>query len=199
MSMPAAAKNYLQQSGWVVQPRVPALCSVQTTLEEEPMENVVRLSKRLVPVEQIAVIEPFVAPADYPLRTTKQFNARVVLLDRVSILSEASPEQLSQDYGFRFVPKDRVGTNPAIAFRVEEFAPAENFAPSKPYLSRLVWKDRNGSQQSKLMLSTPEELLSIVVRGEDMDQSTEPGRPTRARAGRRNKPRRSSAPRPEPV
>ena len=56
------------------------------------MDNVIRIAKRLIPIEQIALFEPFIAPTDPPLRTEKEFKARIVLLDRVSILSEETPK-----------------------------------------------------------------------------------------------------------
>jgi hypothetical protein len=186
MSQPEQ-KNSFQQRDHVAQPQLPGVCSAQTTREEK-MFNVVRLSKRLVPVEHIALFEPFVPPTDPPLRTSREFKGRVVLLDRVSVLSEQTPEELSELYGFRFVKGDRVGTNPSIPYRVETFTPAENFRPTKEYLSRLVWNDREGNTQSKLMLSSPEELIAVAVRGEsdaDMSQvlpSPEAKRPRRARA-----------------
>lgn len=150
------------------------------------MENVIRIAKRLIPIEQIALVEPFIAPTDPPLRTEKEFKARIVLLDRVSILSEETPEELAEAHNFRFVSKDRVATNPSVAFSVEEFEPAENFKPVKPFLSRLLWSDSNGNARSKLMLASPEELLSIVVRGEvgldDGDLQSAPAKPKRKRA-----------------
>jgi hypothetical protein len=154
------------------------------------MENVIRVAKRIIPIEQIALIEPFVAPTDPPLRTDKEFKARIVLLDRVSVLSEEAPEELAEAHSFRFVDKDRVATNPQVAFSVEEFEPAENFRPIKPFLSRLLWNDRDGNARSKLMLASPEEVLSIVVRGEEKIENsiadaapaqTKRRRPTRTR------------------
>jgi hypothetical protein len=66
------------------------VCWPETT-QEEIMDNVVRLSKHLIPVEQIALFEPFV-PGDPPLRTSREFNGRVVLLDRVSKASDQRVE-----------------------------------------------------------------------------------------------------------
>jgi hypothetical protein len=153
------------------------------------MDNVIRIAKRIIPIEQIALVEPFVAPTDPPLRTDKDFKARIVLLDRVSILSEETPEELANANRFRFVGADRVGTNPAVAFSVEEFEPAENFQPTKPFRTRLLWNDSQGNARSKLMLATPEVVLAVVVRGEVEPQNNE--RPP-TRASRRQ--RRSAAP-----
>lgn len=130
------------------------------------MPNTIQVARKILPIEQIVLIEPFIPPLDTPLRTTKEFLSRIVLLDRVSVLSEESPEDLSQSNGFRFVTVDRVGTNPAIAFRLERFTPTETFNPTRPYQSRLLWKDSEGNDRSKLMLAPPEELLATVIRGE---------------------------------
>ena len=61
---------------------------------------------------------------------------------------------------------DRVATNPAIHFRVVSFLPAEGFKPSKAYATRLLWRDLDGNDQSKLPLSEPEMVLAIAVRRE---------------------------------
>ncbi|MCP1839111.1 hypothetical protein ACVIHI_007975 [Bradyrhizobium sp. USDA 4524] len=154
------------------------------------MQNVIRIAKHLIPIEQIALFEPFVPPTN-PLRSEREFKARVVLLDRNSVLSEETPEQLAADHGFRFLVGDRSATNPTISFRVETFVPVENFTPTKPYTSRLAWTDNEGNIQSKLMLTPPEELLAAVVRGEeasqDFSQEAEPARVRRPKAKRRTK------------
>jgi len=155
------------------------------------MDNVIRIAKRIIPIEQIALFEPFVAPTDPPLRTEKDFKARIVLLDRVSVLSEETPEDLANANRFRFVSKDRVGTNPAVAFSVEEFEPAENFQPTKPFLTRLLWNDSQGNSRSKLMLASPEEVLSIVVRGEEkLENSVADAAPVQANRRRPTRTRR---------
>ncbi|WP_156937027.1 hypothetical protein [Bradyrhizobium sp. WSM2254] len=156
------------------------------------MQNVIRISKHLIPIEQIALFEPFVPPAN-PLRSEREFKARVVLLDRNSVLSEETPEQLAADHGFRFLANDRAATNPAVGFRVETFVPAENFTPTKSYLSRLAWTDQEGNTQSKLMLTSPEDLLAAVVRGrideatDDQSQEVAPVRVRRPNTKRRTK------------
>ena len=130
------------------------------------MTDVVQVAKRLIPVEQIVLVEAFVPPTEPTLRSTREFKSRIVQLDRSSILSELPPEHFAEQNGFRTLALDRVATNPAIAFRVEAFAPTEHFQPSKPYLTRLVWLDE-GHAHSKLLLTPPEEVLAIVLRGEE--------------------------------
>ncbi|WP_298242059.1 hypothetical protein [uncultured Bradyrhizobium sp.] len=137
------------------------------------MENVVRVSKHLLPIERITLFEPFAPSSGEPLNTQKEFKTRIVLRDRVSVLSEETPEDLTKAHGFRWIEADRVGVNPNIAFRVELFAPTESFKPSKQFLSRMAWNDDEGNNQSKLMLTAPEPLLALVVRGQTADADGE--------------------------
>jgi hypothetical protein len=54
---------------------------------------------------------------------------RVVLLNRETVLTEATPQEFANANGFRLLPEDNVATNPAITFRVGSFAPTEDFNP----------------------------------------------------------------------
>jgi hypothetical protein len=130
------------------------------------MSTVVHVSKHLIPVERIALFEPFMMPEEPPFSTSKDFKSRIVLLDKMSILTEETPEELAQANGFRMILPDRVATNPTVAFGIETFTPAENFQPTKPFLSRLTWRDGDGNFQSKLLLASPEDVLAIAVSGE---------------------------------
>lgn len=149
------------------------------------MDNLLRIGKRLIPLEHVALIEPYVPDANSPLQTTKFFKSRIVLLNRDSVLAEANPEEIAEEHSFRVLTTDGVATNPDIRFSVEEFQPAENFTPSKEYLTRLSWYDLDGNSQSKLLLTAPEVALSIAVRGDRMATAdkVEPGpaRPRRRR------------------
>ena len=51
--------------------------------------------------------------------------------------------------------EDNVAANPATVFKVESFEPTENFKPTKPYLTRIKWRDQEGNEQSKLLLTKP--------------------------------------------
>jgi hypothetical protein len=171
----------------------------KTTLEKN-MDNVIRIAKRLIPIERIALFEPFVISTDQGLRSTKEFKARIVLLDKVSILAEETPEQLGVAHRFRMVAADRVATNPAVSFQVETFEPAEHFKPTRPFLSRLSWHDQDGNTQSKLLLAPPETVLAVVVRGEEAVEAEEGSEaetpaPTAKRSARR---RRTATPGQEP-
>ncbi len=159
------------------------------------MSKTITFGRRLVPVEQIALIEPFEPAANPNMKSERPFKARVVLLDRNSILTEEPPEALAEAHGFRALAEDGVFTNPAVHFSVEVFHPQGDFKPEKPYLSRLVWRAPDGNPKSKLLLATPEVALAIAVRGELPDQS-DAQQSSQARAGTRRTRRRSSQPAP---
>jgi hypothetical protein len=102
-------------------------------MNEQPA--IVTIARRLYPVESIALIEPFVRPAEgeLPFRSERNFQARVVLRNRDSVLTEMSPQAFVEAHGFRLLAEEAIATNPALAFRVETFAPSEGFRPSKPF------------------------------------------------------------------
>jgi hypothetical protein len=128
--------------------------------------STVTIGKRLIPVESIALVEPFDPSAHPGMKSDKPFKARVVLLDRQSVLTEQTVEAFAQAHAFLLLAEDQVVTNPAIRFGVETFEPADGFEPTKPFRTRLSWRDLDGNTQSKLLLSPPEAVLAIAVRGE---------------------------------
>jgi hypothetical protein len=152
------------------------------------MSNLLRIGKRLIPIEHVALFEPYVPTPDSPIRTERDFKSRIVLLNRDSVLSETPPLEMAEIHSFRLLPADSVATNPGIRFGVEAFVPAENFTPSKDFLTRLSWHDLDGNSQSKLLLTSPETALSIAVRGDSPDvperENAAPIRPRRKRANR---------------
>jgi hypothetical protein len=130
------------------------------------MTTTVTVGKRLIPLEQIALVERF-DPIEHPrIQTYRPFKARVVLIDRESVLTEDTVVAFAEAHGFRRIADEEVASNPAIHFGVETFEPAAGFNPTKPYRSRLLWRDFDGNTQSKLMLSAPEVVLAIAVKGE---------------------------------
>jgi hypothetical protein len=152
------------------------------------MQNVVTLGRRLVPLEQIAIVEPFDPASNPQFRPEREFKARVILLNRDTLLAETSPPDFAEAHGFRMLAEDNVATNPAITFRVETFEPTETFKPTKPYLTRLKWRDRDGNEQSKLLLTKPETVIAVALRGEaeaGPDRRERPRRPARSRTARR--------------
>lgn len=148
------------------------------------MSNLLRIGKRLIPMEQVALFEPYVQNPESPIRSNREFKSRIVLLDRDSVLSETAAEEMAEIHSFRLLRQEQVATNPAIRFGVEDFVPAEGFTPSKEFLTRLSWHDLDGNSQSKLLLTSPEEVLSIVVRGEVPDAEEIPPVPSRRRRKR---------------
>ncbi len=166
------------------------------------MTNTVTIGRRLVPLASIALVEPFDASAHPGMKTDKVFKARIVLLDRQSVLSEDTPEAFIAAHGFRIVGGEGVGLNPSVRFSVESFVPAEGFVPNKPYASRLLWRDLEGNSQSKLFVIEPRTLLAIAVTGEKVEE-----KPPAPKGGGSRKPTatidrrkaRRRAPQPEPV
>lgn len=137
------------------------------------MENTVTFGRRLVPVEQIALVEPFDPSANPKMQSGRPFKARVVLLNRDSILSEEAPAAFAEAHGFRFLPEDGTFTNPNVRFGVEVFEPAKDFQPTKPYSTRIGWRDLDGNTHSKLLLTKPDDVLAIVVRGDTSAPASE--------------------------
>jgi hypothetical protein len=135
------------------------------------MDNVITLGKRLLPIEQIALIEPFDPSSNPDFKPANEFKARVVLLNRDTVLTETAPQEFASAQSFRLLTEDNVAANPAIAFKVESFEPTETFKPTKPYLARLKWRDQEGNEQSKLLLTKPDAVLALVLRRADADFS----------------------------
>jgi hypothetical protein len=130
------------------------------------MDNVITIGKRLIPIEHIAFVEPYDPSTNPKLQTSREYKARIVMINRDSVLTEQSPIEFANAQGFRVLDGDQIATNPSVAFRVETFKPAEGFTPSKSFATRLLWRDHDGNDQSKLLVASPESVLAVVVRGE---------------------------------
>jgi hypothetical protein len=159
------------------------------------MQNIITVGEEYVPVEQIAYIEPFEPPANGQFKSDKPWKGRVVLLNRESVLTEDTPHDFAKANEFRFLPEDNVATNPMISFRVRRFKPTEDFNPGKPYETQLQWRDPEGNPRRKLLLTKPEIVIAIALRG-----GTEPGVEGKARPRRPaqpREPRKRAAPRAE--
>lgn len=130
------------------------------------MFETIQIGKRFVPIEHIVLLEPFDPAAQARLASDKPFQTRLVLLDRDSVLSEEPLAALAGRHAFRMPPEDGVATNGAVHFCVEAFERAEGFTPNKPYKSRLLWRGPSGEFESKLLLSAPDMVLAIAIRGE---------------------------------
>jgi hypothetical protein len=158
------------------------------------MQNVITIGQEYVPVEQIAFVEAFEPPADGRFKPDKPYKGRVVLLNRESVLTEHTPQEFADANEFRFLPEDDVATNRLISFRVRRFEPREDFNPAKPFQTQLIWRDPDGNSRTKLLLTKPEMVIAIVLRGE-----TEPGveRKARPRRPAQRASRKRAAPRAE--
>lgn len=151
------------------------------------MQGVVTVGRRLVPVEQIALVEPFDPASNPEFKPEKPFKARVVLLNRDTVLAEFTPGEFAESYGFRLLAEDSSAVNPGISFQVETFTPTESFNPAKPYATRIKWRDLDGNDHSKLLLTKPETVIAVVLRGETeaLPARKTPQRPSRSRATKR--------------
>ena len=139
--------------------------------------------------------EPFEPPANGQFKPEKPYKGRVVLLNRETVLTETAPQEFAEAHGFRLLPEDNVATNPLITFRVASFVPTQDFNPAKPYQTRLTWRAPDGNSHSKLLLTKPETVIAIALRGE-----TEPGDERKARPrgpAHPRTPRKRTAPHPE--
>jgi hypothetical protein len=157
------------------------------------MQNVITIGHKHLPIEQIAYVEAFDPAANADFEPEKPFKARVVLLNRETVLTETTPQEFAEAHDFRLLSEDNVATNPAVTFRVESFEPTDSFKPAKPYLTRLKWRDPGGVDRSKLLLTKPETVIAVALRGETESSSDRkrPRRPTQRRTPRQ----RAAAPR----
>jgi hypothetical protein len=152
------------------------------------MQNVLTFGRKLVPIEQIALVETYDPASNPEFKTEKDYKSRVVLLNRDTVLAEATPQAFAEANGFRMLGDDNVAVNPGVSFRVETFAATESFKPDKPFVTRLRWRDGDGNDQSKLLLTKPETVIAIALRGDTSagaDRKDSPRRPARARPTRR--------------
>jgi hypothetical protein len=80
------------------------------------MENVIALGKRLLRVEQIALVELFDPSSNSDFKPEKEFKARVVLLNRDTVLTETSPQEFGNPANVAGVAKCR-GPGRSIVIR----------------------------------------------------------------------------------
>ncbi len=128
------------------------------------MQNVIAFGKRVVPLEQIAFVEAFDTARNPDFKPEKDFKARVVLLNRDMVLSEATPREFAETHGMRYLGDDDIAVNSAVAFKIETFMATDAFKPDRAYQTRLKWRDRNGHEQSKHLLTEPEGVIAMVLR-----------------------------------
>jgi hypothetical protein len=82
------------------------------------MQNVITLGRRFVPVEQIAFVEPFDPASNPKLKSDNAFKARVILLNRDTVLTEQTVQELADAQAFR-----QGRRNPA--FETAKFGPGQ--------------------------------------------------------------------------
>lgn len=125
--------------------------------------NIITVGKRLVPAEQIACVEIFDPAANPDFTPGKDFKGRLLLVNRERVLTEQTPEQFAEEWKFRFLQDDCVALNPWVTYRVESFSPTDRFTPTKPYQTRLKWRDLDGTDNSKLLLTDPAKVLKVIA------------------------------------
>lgn len=125
--------------------------------------TILTIGKRLVSTEQIAYVEPFDPASNPDFKPEKDFKARIVLLNRDTVLTEMTPHQFVEEHNFLFLAEDDVSVSSCVFFWVESFEPSEKFQPQKPYRSRLKWRDLEGRERSMLLLTEARAVTIIVA------------------------------------
>jgi hypothetical protein len=138
------------------------------------MTDTITIGKRLIPASQ-SLVEVFDPAANPRFESDKPYRARVVLVGPESVLTEVTPSSFAEAYGFRMLPEDAACVNPTVHFQVKSFAPGGGFEPTKPYATRLLWRDLDGNTQSKLLLTKPDHVLAIAVHGKLAAETAEEG------------------------
>jgi hypothetical protein len=150
--------------------------------------QVITIGKKLIPAEQIAFVEAFDPASNPEFKPERDFKGRVVLLNRDTVLTEMTPSDFATAHNMRLLAEDNVAVGHTIAFRVETFTPTETFRPNKAYLTRIKWRDRDGNEQSKLLLTAPETVVNeLSQRRTELAPRPKPSprRPARRRGARK--------------
>lgn len=154
--------------------------------------QVITFGKRLVPIEQIAFIEVFDPASNPEFKPERDFKGRVVLLNRDTVLTEMTPQDFAAAHNMRLLAEDNVAVGQAVAFKVETFTPTETFKPSKAYLTRIKWRDQDGNEQSKLLMTAPETVVTeLSARRAELPAPAKPA--ARRPARRRGAPKADAA------
>jgi hypothetical protein len=154
--------------------------------------QVITIGKRHVPTDQIAFVEAFDPASNPEFKSERDFKGRVVLLNRDTVLTEATPQAFAEEHKMRLLAEDNIAVGHAIAFWVETFTPTEAFQPSKPYLTRLKWRDHSGNEHSKLLVTAPQTVVAEL-------SQRRPEVTARAKGSPRRPPRRRGAHKIDPV
>jgi hypothetical protein len=146
--------------------------------------NIVTVGRRLISAEEIALVEPFDLSANPEFKPEKDFKARLVLLNRDTVLLEQLPQEFAEAHGLRLLADDNVALNLSVSFKIETFTPTETFKPTKSYVTRIKWRDLDGNEHSKLLLTEPPTVLAEISRRNETQPENarrSPRRPPRAR------------------
>jgi hypothetical protein len=151
--------------------------------------NIITIGKRLIPVEQIAFVEPSDPSSNPEFKPERDFKGRVILLNRDPLLTEQTPGEFADEHKFDLLAEDHVAVNRLVSYKVETFEPREGFSPAKPFKTRLKWRDPHGIEQSKLLVTEPAAVLALITELSKPSKKHESGRPAR-----RRRPHREPAP-----
>lgn len=154
--------------------------------------QVITIGKRLIPAEQIALVEAFDPASNPEFQSDRTFKGRVVLLNRDTVLTELEPQAFGEAYGLRLLAEDNIVVSQTVAFRVEIFTPTETFKPEKAYLTRLKWLDQDGNAHSKLLVTEPQIVIEELSRREGKPAVNSNGEPPRRAASRPARGRKGS-------
>lgn len=157
------------------------------------MTNVITIGRRLIPLDQIAYIEPFDPASATGIESTRKFEARITLLNRDSCLAEAPVGSFVTEHKFRLIEQDHVALNPLVDYRVEIFEPRDDFNSSKEFKTRLLWRDHRGNDFSKLLVAAPQDVLALVMEAEALPPTEAKLGDPPARASRRRSQSKSPA------
>jgi hypothetical protein len=151
--------------------------------------NIITIGKRLIPVDQIAYVEPFDPSSNPNFKPERDYKGRIVLLNRDPVLIEQSPAAFADEHEFNFLADDQVALNRMITFTVETFEPRETFTPTKPFKTRLKWRDAAGTDQSKLLVTEPMNVANLIANAPATSKPRGSMRPgSRVRASRNPMP-----------
>lgn len=68
--------------------------------------KVITIGKRLVPVEQVAFVEPFDPSANPEFKPEKDYKGRIVMLNRDIVLTEQMPQEFATEHKLHLFTED---------------------------------------------------------------------------------------------
>jgi hypothetical protein len=118
-------------------------------MENQP-QNIIAIGRKRIPIEEIALVEPFEPPTEQPPRfaSDKEFKTRVVLIDRYSVLTEETVEAFAEANKFRWLPDDNAATNTGGAVSRRDLRALGGFSATQT-VSVPSQMARSGRQRAK--------------------------------------------------